>query len=466
MNTSDVWQRSPARTFTNTSYLPALQGETPEKSIEIDAPFLISELNQVNSLATLEYGEGSIENELYKGLTEQRKNIVLFLAGTQHLAGSLIDWKASGIVINEQSSDFKSKIKTSMEDIHFFSCNAFGAVDTDRLSAIIARTRIAATQLLETPERSKEVETSAERMLSVVPEVDPDLATEHCFLPPQSLIDYWKPIVEKKYADLLALIPEGKEKFDCNDTVKIMNEAISVLQNKWGLLNAGMWKVQIGKSTLLVDPDNLTVWVPEKTNKDSITLKKNVVHEIGGHLLRNLQGELTGDPLVASDMPWRAIEEESLMTLLDQIIGGKPREAGIVDYLSIGLTQNVLDQTSPPNLYELETLISDFETIRTKVPLTESLQANAHNRAFRIARNMPSILIDGKLYQAPYGENLKYALGQPAANKFMTDNVGNPEALDNVMLGKFAYSNPRQVKYTEDKHLGLRYLRNRVPRAA
>lgn len=94
----------------------------------------------------------------------------------------------------------------------------------------------------------------------------------------------------------------------------------------------------------------------------------------------------------------------------------------------------------------------DYLSVTRGRILTDKEKGEESHRVHRVTRGMPSFSIDGELYQVTYNADLKYALGQEHAVEFLEANKERlDEALDEVLSGRFAYSNPKHITYALSK---------------
>lgn len=460
-NTADFWQESAARTFTNAGFLVDFGKSTPKKDIITEAPELYSQLDTMEELAQAEYGSETEDGEYYKQIAERRRATVAFLERATVLK-SLTD----NLDLQLQSKRTEKYVASQVATINNLGRVAFGAIDEQRLEAIIARTRLGAANHQADSERNRDIDDASERLLNVLPEVDPNLADKHIYKPSLEVINYWQPFVQKKYGDILELVPEKDEDFNSTEISAIFSAALGVMGNQWGLSRASEWSVEIGGSNINVDGDKKVIWVPESATKSTEEMQGLVVHEAGVHLLRNLIGELTGNPLISSELPGRGDEEEAYASTLEQIIKREPREAGIPYYLGIGMALNTLGLSNPVPHNKLEEFLADYEVMQINKPLSEKQEIVVEKRAYRISRGLLSVVINGNVYQTPFPADMKYAKGQMPATKLLTESVGNPAVLDDAVIGKHALSVPEQLAYVKRHHQGKEHLRSRVPTAA
>ncbi len=449
--TAKAWGDSPARTLNIGSHLPAYDKPVRKQSINTTESVRQDDALNVIQRSGHELGRDTDERKLYLDVVGERYGQVVFLAQTEELFLLAEHINSGEVNIDEQDDEIKDAIKSDFRALNSLNERLFGSVNPERFEAIVARARQKAATILEDPSTHEEdLRLSATRVLDTFPDARKELVDKHIHKPSQELLDAWRPAIEKKYNDLISLVDTSKEKYNATELCALFTEAINVMAEKWGLPRASEWKVDIGGTNVNVDLETKTIWVPAKRSCTAEKAMCLVVHEVGGHLLRNLLGEMSGDALLATDLPGRTQDEEALMVLIEQILTGKPREAGLPYYVAVGLASGTLSGNKVP-LDELEQAVLDYTAVTKAKVLSETETETTKANVFRITRGMPSIVIDGELYQVPYNADLKYANGQENANDFMETNLGNPRAIDEAMLGKHAYSNPAQVEYVKSK---------------
>jgi hypothetical protein len=445
-NINKQWQESPARLLTPASYLP----KSPDQPSRESAA-KVEQVRQTAALAIIRssgeaLGRDSAERRLYLDTAGEKYGQVLLLAEAEELRTLFAMLRESGSSLDVQDESVKESVKKDIAHINFLSEKLFGNVTAERMSIIVSQTQLRARSILADEASDEESKAAARNILAQFPEIEGPIEYKN-FAPSSELLADWKEPYEEKYADLSELVDPSRAEYT-SDELKVLFEAgIKVFATKWNLPGTEAWQVKLGNDNISVDIETNTVWIPaDKTyNIDRIIPLLN--HEIGGHLLRILNGERTGDAFMGSDMPGRAMDEEALLACLEQVFSGEPRESGLVYYTAIGLASGIVGGERVP-LDKLEPLVLDYVTVTNGKKLTEKELSMAKVRIHRVTRGMPSVYIDGELHQATYNADLKYALGQEHAVDFLEKNRHRArEALEEVMLGRFAYSNPDQMAY-------------------
>lgn len=385
---------------------------------------------------------------LYVRAMGEKYAAVDFLDRARELSHLSEQLQASRININEQPAAIKTALVEDIENLNRLSEKVWGRVDPERFSAMIARTRLQSIQILANPNNTDDKKAAATRLLEQLPEVDLSLATTHMYRPSEELLDHYKPLVEKKYADFLALVPT-QEKLNRYELKRLFEQCIRVMAESWQLDNALTWKVEFGRTNVNVDIETRTIWIPEHyADISRLKAQKLAVHEIGGHLLRNLLGEKSGDSFVATHLPGREGDEEALLVTIESTLDGKSRESGFGYYMGVGLARDILGKDRDLETAAIIAILQDIHIVRSEN--NETAATMARNQMLRLTRGMPSFVINGQLHRVIYTADLKYPIGQKNAVEWLEANRHNPSALDRVVAGKFAYSDTQQSDYANE----------------
>jgi hypothetical protein len=478
--TARLWQESPVLHFSDSSNLPGLIiDERPNGERIIDSHNRPGKLQQyevneqligiqgIVSVSVAEHGRENV-GKLYMQSMGERYGLIRFLSGAQELSMLTSEIKKADIKIDAQPPEIKQAVIEDIDGLNKMGERLFGKIDPERLEAMIARTRRSATEVLMSNPSTTPVfrAAAARRLLDSLPHVPDAAAEKHIYKPSSELLEAYKEPVQKKYASFLSLVPETKKTYTGNELSVIFNQAKDIMSQEWGLEGAEDWKIGRGGTNISVTTPNKTIWIPEhQAEISALKVKQLLVHEIGVHLLRNLLGELSGDPFLATQMAGRDKDEEAYAMFIQHVISGKAEESGVMHYVNIGLAQGILTNGVPVNPYDLQQISTDMFAIKPS-STQQGSELNGLKATSRIVTGMPSIEIDGRLHQVVHPGNLKYALGQANAVRWFKEHRDNPYmALDVAVAGKFAYSRPNQVDYAAQKYSAIADLHN-VPSAA
>lgn len=460
--TAEVWGNSPASILNLSTYLPEptqtlvqvdSRGNTATSHTSDYSPMSNEEATSradsiidVVELSGKEFGRSSSERRMYLESLGESYGQVDFLQRAKTLQELITAANAANISINSQPDEIKQAIAEDINNLNLLGEKLWGEVDPQRLEAMIARIKLKATTILNDQAAPSSQKEAALRLLTNLPSVNNEMAQQFNYAPSSDLLSFYAPLVRKKYSDFLELVSD-KDTIDKNELKKIFEECIHVMTERWGLGYAKNWQVSFGRSNINVDPDARTVWIPVTAGDVSrLKAEKLVVHEIGGHLLRYILGHETGDGFMANRLRGGAADEESLLVCLESTLDGRTREAGIPYYLGVGLGQDKLKTGHTASHSEIGNILIDFNIVWEGLPSEKSITLG-QKQAHRITRGMPAVIIDDNLHQSMYAFDIKYAQNQKNAVEWMEKNKHNPTALDEVMSGKFAYSNERQSQY-------------------
>lgn len=442
------WQESPARLLSNADHLPTYTNETPELDIfETESQRQDAALAIV-ALSAQELGRSSAERRQYLEAAGNQYAGVRFLAGTRELYLLQHQLAANDASIDLQDPEVKQAIIDDIVGLRQLGERQFGKANPDRFNAIMARAHRNAHTMLAAPDTTDEMKVVAQRVLERFPPGDPELIDKLICEVSPDLVEHWYPAVAEKYHPLINLV-EPYRSYSPNGLVRLFDRAIAAMKNEWGLQNAARWKAHLWNgNSLNVYQSTSSIRIPEGGAYTSSAAINLTVHEAGVHLLRILNGEKTGDPLLASGMPGYNADEEALADVLGQIAAQEIDEDLLTYDAAVGLAN--LEPRVP--LAKLEEYILDLETLQNGQPFNSNQLLKLKRRVHRVTRGMPSFVIDGELHQVTYNADLKYMRDLPKAITFLEQHRNDPlKALDWVMGGKFAYSDPEQVKYYQQR---------------
>ncbi|HEU5121264.1 MAG TPA: hypothetical protein VFT59_00315 [Candidatus Saccharimonadales bacterium] len=475
------WEKSPASHLTIANYLPKLRtkdGQNDSKLVathnvpstmdDTEASIRFDSIMKAVDLSGKELGRDNLQRLIYIKAMGARFASIDSLHRSREISSLIATMAENSIDINDQAQEVKSVIIEDIDQLNALEERSHGTVDPDRLAAMIARVRHKAHKTLASDHAAEFRKAAASRLLETLPHVDEARANEHIYDPSRELLETYEPRVRKKNADLLGLVPTEQGVFDRNALKHIFEGGLHVIAHDWQLDNAKNWTVEFGGTNVSVDNETNTIWIPEKyPNIPHLKVEKLLVHELGGHLLRNLLGEKTGDIFFATSLPGRVADEEALLTVLESSLDDTPKyyDTGIAYYLGVGLGLDTLQigEKMPPE--KLQQVLTDL-AVMNPTNSRERGESIGMSNTSRLVRGMPSIVIDGTLHQAINRGDLKYAHGQRHAIEWLTAHRNDPAALDFVLCGKFAYSDPQQEAYARklyNTHIAGRFA---VPSAA
>jgi hypothetical protein len=370
------------------------------------------------------------------------------LAGTRELYRLQQQVEATGVSIDQQDPEVKQTLIDDITGMQRLGEQLSGKVNPDRFNAIMARAHRDAHTVLATPGADDGMRATAQRVLDRFPPGDPRLIDQYiCKVSPE-LVSQWYPALAEKYHSFIKLVELGKT-YESEALVQLFNQGITVMRDEWELPSAAKWKARLWDGdNNNVDQTTTTIWVPRGTTYSASSAVNLLVHEPGVHLLRILNGEKTGDTLLATGMPGYNTDEEALADVLGQIAAQEIDEDLLTYDAAVGLAN--FEPRVP--LAELEDYVLDLETLQKGRAFNPNELLRLKRRVHRVTRGMPSFVIDEELHQVTYNADLKYMRDLPKAITFLEQYRDEPmRALNWVMGGKFAYSNPEHVEYYQKR---------------
>lgn len=438
------WQKSPARLLTYADHLPTHTSEAPKQDIfETERRRQDAALGIV-ALSAQEFGRASDERRPYFKAAGNRYAGVRFLAGTRELYLLQQQVEATGISVDRQDPEVKEAIIDDISGLRKFGEQHLGKPDEGRFNAVMARAHRNARIVLDSPDSGDDMKAAAERVLERFPPGDPQLVDQYVCEVSKELADHWYPALVEKYRSFIELVDPGKA-YDSEAMAQLFDQTLAIMRDEWVLPNATQWKARLWDgNSFNVDQTTKSIRVPRDTTSKADRAVDLLVHEAGVHLLRILNGEKTGDLLLATGMPGYNEDEEALADVLGQIASRKLDRDLLTYDAAIGLAN--FGERVP--LTQLEGYITDLEMLQIGRSFEADELVRLQRRVHRVTRGMPSFQIDGELYQVTYNADLKYTRALPRAVAFLEHHHDDPtQALEWVMGGKFAYSNPQHLEY-------------------
>lgn len=444
-----AWENSPLYRFSYADHMPTLANEIPKSNIFAGEQKKYSAALEFVSFSRDLLGRESLENGLYRDVAGGRYGATRFLAGTRELYLLQKEIEERGVSLDDQSLEIRQAIVEDIEQLRWLGNQHFGTVNPDRFEAIAARAHRDAMQTLASLDTTPEMRSIAGRVLERIPPGRQELVDKHLPLIPQELADHWYPTVAERFDSLISLVEPDTE-YSSEELVQLFENALAVLETAWNLPGAVRWGVQLfDGNSINIDPVTETIRVPRGANWASARAIDLIVHEIGVHLVRRFNAERTGSSLLVNGLPGYYDAEEGLADTLGQIASKKLDDKDLVSYdLGIGLA--TLEPQVP--LARLGEVMFDVEVLREGKPFDENKTLKFNRRVHRIIRGMPSFVIDGQLHQLTYNADLKYTRSLPDAVAFLEHHNDNPmAALNWVLGGKFAYNDPKHVRYYQER---------------
>ncbi|MCR4264368.1 MAG: flavohemoglobin expression-modulating QEGLA motif protein, partial [Candidatus Roizmanbacteria bacterium] len=205
-------------------------------------------------------------------------------------------------------------------------------------------------------------------------------------LPDQGTRDMVRDETLKAAGDLISL-PLGQEQFDAPAIKSVFDQALSTLKAKG-------WTVVIdtsSKSGISVDQENQTVKVPESRKLPFAELRTLVVHEIGTHVVRRINGERSKLKLLGLGLDRYERGDEGVATMREQSLEDKMDDfADLGKHLAISLAYGLdginRDFRAVYGILEKQFLLEELLSGKDYQAALSTAQTLAWNRAVRTFR--------------------------------------------------------------------------------
>src|SRR3989344_1039267 len=255
-------------------------------------------------------------------------------------------------------------------------------------------------------------------------------------LPNQETIDMVRDATLKTAGDLVSL-PISQEEFDAEAIKAVFDQALSTLHGEG-------WNVVVdtsSKSAISVDQENQTVKVPEARRLPFAKLRILIVHEIGTHVARRINGERSKLKLLGLGLDRYERGDEGVATMREQSLGDKMEDfAGLEAHLAISLA------------YGLDGMERDFrkvyEILEKQFLLQELLSGKDYQSALSTAQTSAwdptgrNILGTKCVAGACFTKDIAYREGNIATWNVVREN---PDEMFRLNVGKYDPSNNRHL---------------------
>lgn len=339
--------------------------------------------------------------------------------------------------INEKIATLRMLRATAQGDMRRFSRWSefiYGRPSLEIFTFTVAEIREEALEALNDPSQSEETKQAAQKLLEVLPQLEAPEIT----LPESQVFEQAKQNTEMILKKLVPQLPELEE-FDAPLIQEAFEEALEKLQ-------AEGWRViideQSGKTGISVVQENQEVKIPSKRKTKKEKLISLILHEIGTHVKRRLEGERSRLQLLGAGLDRYEGAEEGIATMREQATKTSMKEyAGQEGHLAISLALGLDGQ--PRNFREvfriLEALFYFRNLKRGRSPeeSQKKAQTSAWNRCIRTFRGT-----DCKTRGACFTKDIIYREGNIAIWKLIKVN---PEAMVLFELGKLDPTNLRHL---------------------
>ncbi len=223
------------------------------------------------------------------------------------------------------------------------------------------------------------------------------------------------------------------------------NEEISdAFQNALGTLKADDWKIiQGGESqSFSVNQEKKEVTVPKERQLSVDRLQALIVHEIGTHVARRLQGERSQLQILGLGLDRYDTGEEGAATVREQALEGKVNDfRGLDGHLAISLASGIdgkkRDFKQVYEILEKYYLLDELKSGKNLEKATTGAQNKAYDRCFRTFRGT-----DCKTPGACFTKDIVYREGNIGTWNAIKENE---DILVKLSIGKWDPANKRHL---------------------
>jgi hypothetical protein len=259
--------------------------------------------------------------------------------------------------INEKIAEarlLKATLNGDMRRFARYSEYVYGVPSEEVFEYTVSKIREKAQEALSSD--NGELRNSAQALLAVLPEVS---AVSEQALPDQELIEHAHRQVSEEFSDLINLPVDGDE-IDAEGIKSAFDQAIEQLDGDG-------WEVVIDPeaSNISINQEKKTARIPEDRKVSKEKLVGLIVHEIGTHVARRINGERSKLKLLSLGLDRYEVGEEGVTTLREQSIKNKVDDfAGEPRHLSISLALGLDGRPRDfRGVYEIMEKLHYFENI-------------------------------------------------------------------------------------------------------
>ncbi len=279
-------------------------------------------------------------------------------------------------------------------------------------------------------------------------------------------LDSFKTVVLDRYSDVSEIIkslPAGP--YAPEAVRQLFGQVLGLMSNndaswlEWKITNT------VGNTMLNIVPEKKEIDIPD--GRQSVDTKDEllefVLHELGGHAQRAVNGYKTSDVMMYKGLPMYLDFEEGFGVLLEYLVTGKSPDKIRDRYVGTALATGAVD-----GYFLNRQELTDFtfrrqksrELVRGKafdVDRGMQVAKNDVKRIFRGGNGRPILDDVGSITaQAVYSKDIVYYTGFIKAKKYileqLADGVDPSRLLDFLQAGKFDATNPLHVEYISTVH--------------
>ena len=265
---------------------------------------------------------------------------------------------------------------------------------------------------------------------------DPDVDIPERFRPSSDTVQWMYGVAESLYGGMLKHIPDEQVEFNPHELQKIFTDIIEEEFNGRGDTGscAGVaegWTVSVEKATSInVKSSEKRIVIPDNGIMRSRKKIENlVVHEIGIHMLRSINGGETDVLPLKSGLSDYYDTEEGLGVVMEQALSGKFTERGVDHYITAGLAH--FDNKDFREAFEIKWRLSLLSSVDDDGGVSGEQIAKAKKAAF--TQTLRSFRGANDL---PLFKNLSYYNGSVEVWKYLEPIKGDDLLLSLLLAGK------------------------------
>lgn len=327
-----------------------------------------------------------------------------------------------------------TKNLTTLNEWKQVNRNLYGYPDYYTFNSILSEK----LNLLHANVLSFESRRTLNQVLSMLPGIP---ATEKAmFVPHPETVLWVQKMVFEKFGELLEPLDSFDEKtlFAPSEVAVFLQDALNKLKGAQG------WKVSVEVAqSVNVKSSEKKIIVPSfALPVKAKRVKELIVHEVGVHALRAINGTLSGHLLLGHGLPYYYDAEEGIGVVFEQALSGVYQPRGGDHYLTVGFMEFLgfnFRETFEVK-WRLKLLEADSKSGKTWDGLHSESRSLAYGQVMRIARGTGH----------PWFKDLSYHNGSEKIWQFLEEHRGDEEAFKVLFAGKGDPTNSTHLNFMKD----------------
>jgi len=226
-------------------------------------------------------------------------------------------------------------------------------------------------------------------LMDLLGDVDTETQDER-FRPSTETIEWMHGVVDSLYGSMLSHVPEDVESFNAEAAQAVFE---SILHDEFGEA-AEDWRIDIEQAqSVNVKASEKRIVIPLERSISQAAMRGLVVHEMGVHMLRAIQGASTDLKPLELGLPGYMNNEEGLGVIMQQALKGEYHESGINHYITIGLAN--FEKKDFRDTFEIKWRLSALSSLKAGSKLTDEAITKSQNASYgatmRIYRGTDSL---------------------------------------------------------------------------